>query len=567
MDYKISIAKLLSEHIDALSYEEILALVEHPKNKDMGDFAFPCFKLAKAYRKAPVKIADELKLQVESNELFESVASVAGFLNFTLNQEHFIKTILTEVLTQGLDYGKSNIGEHKKVIVEYSSVNIAKPFHMGHIRSTMIGESINRIYKFLGYDTVAINHLGDYGTQFGKLIVAYKLWGDKAVIEADPINELLKIYVRFHNEAEEKPELNDEARAWFTKLENGDAEAVELWTMFKEMSLKVFDRVYALLGVQFDSYAGESFYSDKMPAILSELRTKNIVEKSEGAEIVDLEPYGLPTALVTKKDGSSLYLTRDLAAAKYRKDHYNFDKNIYVVGSAQKLHFQQWFKIIDLMGYAWSKECVHVEFGMVSLEDGSLSTRKGQVVFLEDVLQKAIEQTQSIINEKNPNLINKEEVAKQVGVGAVVFQELYTSRTKDYSFSLEKTLSFDGETGPYVQYTHARACSVLRKAGADAIELSKIDFSKLDDEASKEVVRLLSKYNETVVIAHRNYEPHTVARFVVELAQNFNRFYHDNPILVEDENVKMARLAVVKAVKIVIESALKLVCLEAPEQM
>ena len=567
MDYKISIAKLLSEHIDALSYEEILGLVEHPKNKDMGDFAFPCFKLAKAYRKAPVKIADELKLQVESNELFESVASVAGFLNFTLNQEHFIKTILTEVLTQGLDYGKSNIGEHKKVIVEYSSVNIAKPFHMGHIRSTMIGESINRIYKFLGYDTVAVNHLGDYGTQFGKLIVAYKLWGDKAVIEADPINELLKIYVRFHNEAEEKPGLNDEARAWFTKLENGDAEAVELWTMFKEMSLKVFDRVYALLGVQFDSYAGESFYSDKMPAILSELRTKNIVEKSEGAEIVDLEPYGLPTALVTKKDGSSLYLTRDLAAAKYRKDHYNFDKNIYVVGSAQKLHFQQWFKIIDLMGYTWSKDCVHVEFGMVSLEDGSLSTRKGQVVFLEDVLQKAIEQTQSIINEKNPNLTNKEEVAKQVGVGAVVFQELYTSRTKDYSFSLEKTLSFDGETGPYVQYTHARACSVLRKAGADAIELSKIDFSKLDDEASKEVVRLLSKYNETVIIAHRNYEPHTVARFVVELAQNFNRFYHDNPILVEDESVKMARLAVVKAVKIVIESALKLVCLEAPEQM
>lgn len=567
MDYKISIAKLLSEHIEALSYEDILNLVEHPKNKDMGDFAFPCFTLAKAYRKAPVKIADELKLQVESNELFKSVDSVAGFLNFTLNQEHFIKTILTEVLTQGADYGKSNIGEHKKVIVEYSSVNIAKPFHMGHIRSTMIGESLNRIYKFLGYDTVSINHLGDYGTQFGKLIVAYKLWGDKAVIEADPINELLKIYVRFHNEAEEKPELDDEARAWFTKLENGDAEAVELWNMFKEMSLKVFDRVYGLLGVTFDSYAGESFYSDKMPAILSELRTKNIIQKSEGAEIVDLEPYGLPPALITKKDGSSLYLTRDLAAAKYRKDHYNFDKNIYVVGGAQKLHFQQWFKIIDLMGYDWSKDCIHVEFGMVSLEDGSLSTRKGQVVFLEDVLQKAIEQTRAIINEKNPDLLNKEEVAKQVGVGAVVFQELYTSRNKDYSFSLEKTLSFDGETGPYVQYTHARACSVLRKAGYNAIESSKIDFSKLDDEASKEVVRLLSKYNESVVIAHRNYEPHTVARYVVELAQNFNRFYHDNSILVDDEPVKLARLAIVKAVKIVIESALNLVCLEAPEQM
>ncbi|GAU79756.1 arginine--tRNA ligase [Fusibacter sp. 3D3] len=568
MDYKIAIAKLLSEHIEALSYEEILNLVEHPKNKDMGDFAFPCFKLAQAYRKAPVKIAEDLKLALASNEIFENVTAVSGFLNFTLNQEHFIKTILTEVLTQGADYGKSTIGEQKKVIVEYSSVNIAKPFHMGHIRSTMIGESLNRIYKFLGYDTVAINHLGDYGTQFGKLIVAYKLWGNKEVIEADPINELLKIYVRFHNEAEEKPELDDEARAWFTKLENSDEEAVELWTMFKEMSLKVFDRVYGLLGVTFDSYAGESFYSDKMPGILTELRTKHIVQKSEGAEIVDLEPYGMPPALITKKDGSSLYMTRDLAAAKFRKDYYNFDKNIYVVGSAQKLHFQQWIKIIELMGYAWHKDCIHVEFGMVSLEEGSLSTRKGQVVFLEDVLQKAIEQTQSIINEKNPNLVGKEEVARQVGVGAVVFQELYTSRTKDYSFSLEKTLSFDGETGPYVQYTHARACSVLRKAGStEAIEISKIDFSKLDDEASKEVVRLLSKYNESIVIAHRNYEPHTIARFVVELAQNFNRFYHDNPILVDDENVKTARLAIVKAVKIVIESALHLVCLEAPEQM
>lgn len=568
MDYKVSIATLLSKHIEGLTYDEILNLMEHPKNKDMGDFAFPCFKLAKAYRKAPVQIADELKGQLESNELFESVSSVAGFLNFTINQEHFVKTILSEVLTLGSEYGKSKIGQGQKVIVEYSSVNIAKPFHMGHIRSTMIGESLNRIYKFLGYDTVAINHLGDYGTQFGKLIVAYKLWGSKEVIEADPINELLKIYVRFHDEAESKPELNDEARAWFTKLENGDPEAVELWTLFKDMSLIVFNRVYGLLGVTFDSYAGESFYSDKMPAILSELREKNIVEKSDGAEIVNLEPYGMPPALITKKDGSSLYMTRDLAAAKYRKDHYNFDKNIYVVGSAQKLHFQQWFKIIELMGYAWSKDCIHVEFGMVSLEDGSLSTRKGQVVFLEDVLQKAIEQTQAIINEKNPDLANKEEIAKQVGVGAVVFQELYTSRTKDYSFSLDRTLSFEGETGPYVQYTHARACSVLRKAGDTEIPtVDQIDFSKLDDEASKEVVRLLSKYNESVVLAHKNYEPHTVARYVVELAQNFNRFYHDNAILVDDEALKIARLSLVKAVKIVIESALKLVCLEAPDQM
>ncbi len=565
MDYKLEIAKLLDEKIETMTYDEIVSLVEYPKNTSMGDFAFPCFKLAKAYRKAPVQIADELKAQIGEHELFKSVDSVAGFLNFTLNQEHFIKTVMSDVLNAGEKYGMSDIGKNKKVIVEYSSVNIAKPFHMGHIRSTMIGESLHRIYKHLGYNTVAINHLGDYGTQFGKLIVGYKLWGSKEVVEADPINELLKLYVRFHNEAEEKPELNDEARAWFTKLENEDEEAVELWTLFKDMSLKVFNRVYGLLGVTFDSYAGESFYSDKMPAILQELREKHIVEKSEGAEIVNLEAYGMPPALITKKDGSSLYMTRDLAAAKYRKDHYDFDKNIYVVGSAQKLHFQQWFKIIELMGYAWSKDCIHVDFGMVSLEDGSLSTRKGQVVFLEDVLNKAIEQTAKIIDEKNPNLENKAEIAKQVGVGAVVFQELYTSRTKDYSFSLDKTLSFEGETGPYVQYTHARACSVLRKADADIS--SDIDYSKLDDDASKDVVRLISKFNEVVVLAHKNYEPHTVARYVVELAQSFNRFYHDNAILVEDQAVKNARLALVKCVKLVLQSGLALVCLEAPEQM
>ena len=564
MDYKATIAKLISNEINALTYDEILGLIEHPKNTSMGDFAFPCFKLAKEFKKAPAQIADELKGKIESNDIFNSVDSVAGFLNFTINQEHFVKTVLSEILSKGLDYGRADIGNGKKTIVEYSSVNIAKPFHMGHIRSTMIGESLHRIYKFLGYDTVAINHLGDYGTQFGKLIVAYKLWGDSNVIEADPINELLKIYVKFHEEAEKDETLNDQARAWFTRLEAEDAEAVELWNLFKDMSLKVFNRIYGMLGVTFDSYAGESFYSDKMPAILEELREKKIVEKSEGAEIVNLEPYGMPPALITKKDGSSLYMTRDLAAAKYRKDHYDFDKNIYVVGSPQKLHFQQWIKIIELMGYAWSKDCIHVEFGTVSLEEGSLSTRKGQIVLLEDVLNKAIEQTQKIIEEKNPNLENKEIVAKQVGIGAVVFQELYTSRSKDYSFSLEKTLSFEGETGPYVQYTHARACSVLRKA---TLDIQAVDYSVLDDEASKDVVRLMSKYNEIVVLSHKNYEPHTVARYAVELAQSFNRFYHDNAILVDDEKVKNARLALVQAAKYILESALKLVCLEAPEQM
>lgn len=565
INYKESIAKTLAANIDVLSYDEILVLVEHPKNTEMGDYAFPCFKLAKAFKKAPNVIAEELVLKVNNNELFSKVEAIAGFLNFTVNAEHFAKNIIEEVLSLESKYGASDIGANKKTIVEYSSVNIAKPFHMGHIRSTMIGESLHRIYKFLGYDTVAINHLGDYGTQFGKLIVAYKLWGDKDTIDANPIPELLKIYVKFHQEAETNPSLEDDARAWFTKLENGDEEAVALWTLFKDMSLKVFNRVYGKLGVTFDSYAGESFYSDKMPAIVKELRDKNIVEKSDGAEIVNLEPYGLTPALVTKKDGSSLYLTRDLAAAKYRKDHYNFDKNIYVVGSAQKLHFQQWIKIVELMGYDWYKDCIHVDFGMVALEDGALSTRKGNVAFLEDVLDKAVEQTLLIINEKNPDLENKETVARQIGIGAVVFQELYTSRTKDYSFSLEKTLSFEGETGPYVQYTHARACSVLRKVEIGSTVTP--DFSALTDEASKSVVRTLSKFGEIVALAHKNYEPHTVARYAIELAQGFNRFYHDNPILVDDENVRAARVALVQATEIVLKNALYLVCLEAPEKM
>lgn len=564
-DYKEAIAKAIANEVDLLTYDEILQLVEYPKNKEMGDFAFPCFRLSKAFKQAPQLIAQSLVEKINKGNVFSDVTAVSGFLNFKVASSHFAEVVLTEIIRLEEDYGKMKIGEGKKTIVEYSSVNIAKPFHMGHIRSTMIGESLRRIYDFLGYDTVAINHLGDYGTQFGKLIVAYKMWGDDQKITQNPIRELLSIYVKFHDEAESRPELEDEARAWFTKLEKGDEEAVRLWTLFKEMSLKEFDRLYELLGVTFDSYAGESFYSDKMPEILNLLREKQVVQKSQGAEIVDLEPYGMPPALITKKDGSSLYMTRDLAAAKYRKDTYDFYKNIYVVGSEQKLHFSQWIKVLDLMGYEWAKDCEHVTFGRVSLEEGSLSTRKGNVVFLEDVLNQAIDQTEKIIEEKNPNLAHKKEVAKQVGVGAVVFQELYTSRNKDYTFSLDKTLSFEGETGPYVQYTHARASSVLRKSPFDKNQ--PIDFSQLADDAAQNVISILSKLSERVEVAQRNNEPHTVARYVVELAQAFNRFYHDNPILVEDPAVRQARLSLVFAVKTVLKSTLQLVCLEAPESM
>ncbi|WP_343213107.1 arginine--tRNA ligase [Fusibacter paucivorans] len=565
MDYKVLIADLLAKQVDTLTFDEILGLVEYPKNPAMGDYAFPCFKLAKTLRKAPVKIAEDIAAALPKADEIESVSAISGFVNFKVSTAHLAKSVMTDILKEGAQYGKSTLGAGKKVVVEYSSVNIAKPFHMGHIRSTMIGESLHRIYKALGYDTVAVNHLGDYGTQFGKLIVAYKKWGSREAIEAAPIPELLKLYVRFHEEAEADLSLNDEARSWFTKLENGDEEALALWNLFREMSLVSFNRVYGKLGVTFDSYAGESFYSDKMPAILDELRSKNIVEKSEGAEIVNLEAYGMPPALITKKDGSTLYMTRDLAAAKYRQDTYHFDKNIYVVGSAQKLHFQQWIKIVELMGYNWAKDCVHVDFGMVSLEEGALSTRRGNVIFLEDVLDKATEKTLEIINEKNPDIADKDTVARQVGIGAVVFQELFTSRQKDYSFSWDKTLSFEGETGPYVQYTHARSCSVLRKANIEAFE--DIDFSLLGDDASKTLILSLGKFNEVIVLAHKNYEPHHIARYAVEIAQNFNRFYHDNAILVEDAALKMARLALVKSTQTVLKSALELVCLEAPEKM
>ncbi|MGB3367929.1 MAG: arginine--tRNA ligase [Acidaminobacteraceae bacterium] len=565
VNFKEEAVKLLSLVIENMDETEISEALEVPKYTNMGDFAFPCFKLSKEFRKAPNMISKDLEEKIVISEAFEKIEAVGPYINFTNSKSIFAKSVITKVLNEADDYGNSDLGGNKKVIVEFSSPNIAKPFHMGHIRTTMIGNSLYRIHKKIGYDTVAINHLGDYGTQFGKLIVAFKKWGNREVIDKDPIAELVKIYVKFHEVAEEEPNLEDEARAWFKKLEEGDQEAKELWKWMRDASLKEFSRVYDMLDVHFDSYAGESFYSDKIPAVLEELREKNVVIKDDGAEIVDLEEYNMPPALITKKDGSSLYITRDIAAAMYRKEHYDFHKNIYVVGSQQHLHFAQWMKIIDLMGHDWSKDCVHVEFGMVGLEEGSMSTRKGRVVYLEDVLNKAVEQTKKIIEEKNPNLENKEEIAKAVGVGAVVFQELSNNRIKDYTFSWEKTLSFEGETGPYVQYTHARACSLLRKAGVESLE--NINFSRIEDEVSIDVIRLLNKFPEVIVDASNKYEPSIISRYVVNLAQMFNRFYHDNPIIVDDLELKKARIAIVQAVANTIKNGLYLVGLKAPERM
>ena len=564
-DFKIAIANCLKEKIEDLTLEEIVALIEVPPNKEMGDFAFPCFKLAKVFRKAPNMIAADLAENIEDKGAISKVMPLGGYVNFFVNKSQLAETVINDVLTKKEKYGHTDLGQDKAVVIDFSSPNIAKPFHIGHIRTTVIGNALYKIYDSQGYNVVRVNHLGDYGTQFGKLIVAFKLWGSKEAVEANPIPELLKLYVKFHEEAEQKPEMEDEARAWFTKLENGDEEAKALWQWFRDESLKEFARVYDLLDIEFDSYAGESFYSDKMDSVIETLKDKKLLVQSQGTNVVDLEEYNMPPALITKNDGSTLYMTRDLAAAIYRKNTYDFDKCIYVVGSQQSLHFQQLFKVLELMGYEWSKDLIHVPFGMVALEEGTMSTRKGRVVFLEDVLKQAVEKTKEIVLSKNPNAKNVEQIAKQVGVGAVVFQELSNSRIKDYTFSWSRTLSFEGETGPYVQYTHARCCAVLRKAEEEVT--ADINYDLLSEGDGAEVLKVIGSFNKAILAAMRKNEPHIITRFVLDLAQAFNKFYHDNPILVDDVEVRKARLALVAATRQTIENALALLGMHAPERM
>ena len=564
-DFKVAVATCLKEHIEELTLEEITALIEVPPNKDMGDFAFPCFKLAKVFRKAPNMIAAELSEKIEAKGVISNVTPLGGYINFFVNKSQLAETVIKDVLTKKEKYGHSDLGKDKTIVIDFSSPNIAKPFHIGHIRTTVIGNALYKIYDSQGYNTVRINHLGDYGTQFGKLIVAFKLWGNKEAVEANPIPELLKLYIQFHDEAEKHPEMEDEARAWFTKLENGDKEAKELWQWFRDESLKEFARVYDLLDIEFDSYNGESFYSDKMDKVIDIIKDKGLLQESQGTNIVDLEEYNMPPALITKNDGSTLYMTRDLAAALYRKENYDFEKCIYVVGSQQSLHFQQLFKVLELVGFEWAKDMVHVPFGMVALEEGTMSTRKGRVVFLEDVLKQAIEKTKETMLAKNPNALNVDEIAKQVGVGAVVFQELSNSRIKDYTFSWSRTLSFEGETGPYVQYTHARCCAVLRKAEEEVT--TDINYELLNDVDSAEVLKVIASFNKTILNAMRKNEPHIITRFVLDLAQAFNKFYHDNSILVEDAELRKARLALVAATRQALENGLKLLGMQAPERM
>lgn len=572
IDFKKEIAEIIAKNLEGLTEDEIKSMIEIPQDQSMGDYAFPCFRLAKTMRKAPNLIAAELAEKLQGEQLFSEVSPVNAYVNMFVSREEMMKSTVSEVLEEKENFGRSDIGGNKKVIVEFSSPNIAKPFHIGHIRSTVIGNSLSKIYDALGYDVFKINHLGDYGTQFGKMICAYRRWGNREDVINSPIKTLLGYYTKFHVEVEEHPELEDEARAIFTKLEQGSKEEVELWQWFREESLKEFQRVYDMLGIEFDSYNGESFYSDKMPRFEKELSDKGLLHESNGAQVVDLEEYKLGTALIKKSDGSSLYITRDIAAAVYRKENYDFYKNIYVVATQQNLHFQQLFKILELMGYDWANQCVHVPFGMVRLEEGTMSTRHGRVVFLEDVLNGAIEKTREIIEEKNPNIENLEEITSQVGIGAVVFNELSNNRIKDYTFKWDQILNFDGETGPYVQYTHARCASLLRKAGEDIVAKAQdpknVDFALLaKSDSAYELTKLIYAFPGVVEQAGEKYEPSIITRHIIDIAQCFNKFYHDEHIIVDDEVEKISKIALVIATKRVIATGIGLLGMKAPERM
>lgn len=562
---KDKIIELITNSIEELDKETVARILEIPPQEDMGDFAFPCFQLAKTFRKAPNLIAEDVAGKIQESDFVSKVTAMGPYVNFFIDREMFVKQMLEQVSVD--NFGGSDIGCGKTICIDYSSPNVAKNFHVGHLRTTLIGNSIYLIFKKLGYQVERINHLGDWGTQFGKLIVAYKKWGSKEAVEQNGISELMKIYVKFHEEAEKDDTLNDEARAWFVKMEQGDSEALSIWEWFKDISLIEYKRIYELLDVDFDSYTGESFYRDKTGAVVDELKEKGMLEESQGAFIVDLEKYDMSPCLIMKKDGSSIYATRDLAAVFYRKNTYDFDKCIYVTGMEQKLHFAQVFKVVELMGYDWAKEdLIHVPYGLVSLEGGKLSTRSGNIIYAEDILRESVSKIKEVIEDKNPDLKDKEEVAKMVGIGAIIFNDLYNQRIKDVTFSWEKIHSFDGETGPYVQYTYARAASVLRKTGITEID-EDVDSSLLTDEASVTLLKELIRFPEVVQTAAQRLEPSVVARFVMSVAQAFNHFYHENQCNVEDENLKRARVKLVIIAKKAIKDGLALLGMKCPEQM
>lgn len=563
-DYKEIIAKKLESQDIGLDKDEIYGLIEIPPQETMGDYSFPCFQLAKTLRKNPALISKEIASEIELED-FAEIKNVGPYINFFLDRKKFENEVINTIIDKKENFGRSDMGKDKTVVLDFSSVNIAKPFHIGHIRSTVIGDAIRNIHEFLGYNTVASNYIGDYGTQFGTMIAAYKLWGDDDKLNQNPIQELLNLYVRYNSEASENEEMMDVAREEFKKLEEGEEEATRLWSWFKEISFKEFDRVYKLLDIEFDNYKGESYSSKYIPEVIDELKEKNLLIESDGAQIIDLSAYDMPPSIIIKSNGSSAYITRDIATAIVRKKEYDFDENLYVVATQQNLHFKQLWKILELMGYDLYKGCKHIPFGMVSLKDQTLSTRKGQVVFLEDVLNKAIAKTREIMENRDDTVENIDEVSKIVGIGAVKFQELYNNRIKDYVFDWDEVLNFDGETGPYVQYTYARAKSVLRKAGVD--EIKPIDIEKITNDEEFSLVKKLAGFEDIVIKAKEKYEPSLITRHLTEIAKSFNKFYNSAKIMVEDEKLKEERLALAYATAIVIKAALGLLGIKTVEKM
>lgn len=563
MNHNRLIAKEIAAIVPALEQETILNLLEKPKKSSMGDLAFPTFSLAKTMRKAPQIIASELVGQI-NNSYFEKVEAVGPYINFFLNKSEISAQVLKEVIKKREDYAQAAIGQGRNIVIDLSSPNIAKPFSIGHLRSTVIGDALSNIFQKLGYETVKINHLGDWGKQFGMLIVAYKKWGSEEAVRAHPIDELLKLYVRINAETKNHPELDEEAREWFRKLENNDEEALALWQWFRDESLMEFNRLYAELGIDFDSYNGEAFYNDKMEEVVQLLAEKGLLEESKGAQVVKLEKYGIEhPALIKKSDGATLYITRDLAAAIYRKRTYDFAKAIYVVGQEQTAHFKQLKAVLAEMGYAWSKDIKHVSFGLVTKNGQKLSTRKGNVILLEPTIAEAVKRSLAQIDTKNPDLVNKEAVAHAVGVGAIKFYDLKTDRTNGYDFDLEAMVSFEGETGPYVQYAHARIQSILRKAD---FQPQAAENYQLSDTESWEIIKLIQDFPNTIVRAADNFEPSLIARFAIHLAQSFNKYYAHTRIL-DNSPERDSRLALSYATATVLKEALALLGVEAPNEM
>ncbi len=564
---KKKICQYLSKVLVEMSEEELMKTMEIPPEEKMGDLALPCFAMAKKMCKNPMQIAAELveKLNEQKDELgIEKVESVRAYCNIYLKRDLFVKKCFESL--QKDKYGVSQIGVGKTVCMDYSSPNIAKNFHVGHLRTTVIGNSLYKIYQKLGYDVVRINHLGDWGTQFGKLIVAYKLWSSEELVKEKGIEELLRIYVKFEKESKENESLIVEAREWFVKMEQNDPEALEMWNWFKDISMVEFERIYDLLGMSFDSYLGESFYRDKVPALVEKLKEMDLLVESQGAQVIDLEKYDMPPCLIIKSDGGSIYHSRDIAAILYRKERYDFDKCLYVTGLEQSLHFKQIFTAIEVMGYDWNDGLIHVPYGLVSLAGEKLSTRGGNIIYAEDILKEAIERAYNAIIEKNPLLNDKEETAKKVGIGAIIFHDLFNQRIKNVDFSWKEVLNFDGTTGPYAQYTYARAKSVLRKADK-MVEVCEVDFEALTDDVTYNLVKVLAGYEDAVINAAEKNEPSVVARYVISLATGFNKFYHDCNILQAKEKEKKARLILTDWVQKILCEACELLGMECPEEM